>query len=154
MTEEPKQQQYSEAELKRIEQEVLKEHAGSADPQDVQGLTFDLTDEEIILVERTILAIQEKWFGRDFDLRNQMNFRIEVEGKFNDLGFVAQVLWEQAQHPSVPNRLIMMPKVTIVDRVGGMHVLTDHEHKRWQALKTPDIEDISPFVETTKRLMD
>jgi hypothetical protein len=141
------EQEYSEGELERIAKDIR----GDVQTDSVDGLTFDLNDEEIIKVTAMLVSLQEKWFSRDFDLRTQMHFKDEVTSRFASIGFIVSIGWLQA---NIGGRIAMVPDISIVDRVGGLQFETDHERRRHDALKTNKAEDITPLPQVTAKLLD
>jgi hypothetical protein len=75
----------------------------------------DIADSEILGIERTLLALQQR--AQDKSL-NFTSFEREIRERFEDLGFVVTVSWfefgREGQVGAVPNAA--MPEITIVDR--------------------------------------
>jgi hypothetical protein len=80
-----------------------------------------------------------------------MHFKDEVTSRFAALGFVVSIGWLDA---NIGGRIAMVPDITIIDRVGGMSLQSDHERKRFDVLKTNKAEDITPLPHITSKLLD
>jgi hypothetical protein len=75
----------------------------------------DIADSEILGIERTLLALQQRAQDKQ---RNFADFEREIRERFEDLGFVVTVSWyefgREGQVGAVPGAAL--PEITIVDR--------------------------------------
>ena len=141
---------YSEQELARIAQEL---QGTAVQPDEVFGLTFDFTDEELQRFYKIMLSINERYARRNMDLRTQMDMKNLIVDECFSAGFIVNVGWEYKQNP-LTGFTIVSPDVTVTDRVGGLTLGTDHERKYYDSSKRPKIEDVVPNKKVIEKLID
>jgi hypothetical protein len=129
----------SDREIERVAQEL----ADKTKPDDVGNLTFDLTDAELMQVDQIQREVQESFFGKSDTDDNKLEMAKQITGRLADIGLEAVVEWEEAYAPQLGS-VISIPTVSIIDRIGGLEVDTDHDRKRWDALQRDKSEIPNP----------
>ena len=149
-------QQYTESEMATIAEQIINDKKAK-EPEEIGNLSFDLTDDEIAIVTKCLMELNVRWQDCEFDLSKQSWMRDEITTKMAALGFIVSVGWLPAAYVNPRNEYdqlrVMVPDVTIVDRVGGLETQTDHDRKKYDA-QAHRVDEITPLPEVTKKLID
>ena len=111
-------EEFTEAEIKQIEANILEQK--TTEPEEVTGLSFDLTDDELASVVSFLMEMNEKWIDVEYDMSKSAWFRDEVTTGMAQLGFVVSVGWIPAQYVNPRNEFdtlrVFVPDIALTPR--------------------------------------
>ena len=128
----------SDSEIQRIANEVRGEKTYDR-AEDIPGMTFDINDDEIFAITAVQKEVQEKYAKLPASKGNKKAMSDELTTRLAEVGFEVVVVWKRAT--SEGGHIIEYPDVTFIGRFERESIETDHDRKRFDAIRT-DKHDI------------
>ena len=122
----------SEAEIQRIASEVSDERRYDR-AEDIPGMTFDINDDELFAIDRVQRDIQERYARMPSTESNKKAMSDELVTRLAEVGFEVVVAWKNTI--SETGVQISYPDVTFIGRFERESLETDHDRKRFDALR-------------------